>query len=243
MLDDQFPCLISQKKVKKYFLILLIFVLPLFMKAQTLNGMSGLLNTPSADVQADGTFMMGVNYLPAINQPSWGYDTGNYYFNFTFLPFLEVAYKLTLLKIKSNGTYNQDRSASFRLQLLKEKTYIPAITIGVHDFYTTSASSKGNQFFGATYIVFTKHLKFKANDIGLTSGYGTDILRNSQFIGLFGGFSINPSLFKPIKLMAEYDCNGVNLGGSLLLFRHLHILAMAQHLKYFAGGIAYRIYL
>jgi hypothetical protein len=226
----------------RYILILFIAVFPFGTNAQTLTGMTGLLNIPSADMQADGTFIMGANYLPKINQPVWGYNTGNYYFNLTFLPFLEVAYKCTLLKIKSTGRYtNQDRSATIRLRLIKEKENIPAVTIGIHDLYTEN--KKSNQYFGATYIVLTKH--FQVNDIifGVTSGYGTDALRHSQFVGPFGGLTLAHTSFKTLTLMSEYDSKGINLGGTLLLFNHLYLLSMAQQLKYFTGGVAYRIYL
>ena len=228
-------------KMKRYLFVLIISVSPLILKSQTLNGMSGLLNIPSADMQADGTFIMGANYLPEINQPTLGYNTGNYYFNLTFLPFLEVAYKLTILKMEQTGTYNQDRSFSVRLRLLKEKGCLPSATIGVHDIY--SSSGKDRQHFNATYIVFTKHFNLNRTVIGVTSGYGTDKLVKSQFVGLFGGLSLAHSDFKPLTLMADYDCKGINLGGSLLLFNHLYLLSMYQHLKYFTGGIAYRIYL
>ena len=226
--------------IRRSFLLLLAF-LPLFVNGQTLTGMSGLLNIPSADMQADGTFILGANYLPRINQPAdFYYNTENYFFNLTFLPFLEIAYKLTL--IRTPQKINQDRSASFRLQLIKEKSYLPSITVGVHDFHTTSDG--GNQFFEANYIVLTKHFKIQENDIGITAGYGTNIImKNSRFIGFFGGMSVTPGFCKPLKFMGEYDCNGVNLGGSLLLFKHLYLFSMAQHLQYFAGGMAYRIYL
>ena len=228
------------KKRKGY--LLLLALLPLFVNGQTLTGMSGLLNIPSADMQADGTFIMGANYLPKINQPaSLAYNTENYFFNLTFLPFLEVAYKLTLIKTSAN--VNQDRSASFRLQFLKEKKFLPSLTFGVHDFHTTSGGG-GNQFFEANYAVLTKHFRLIGADFGITSGYGTDIiLKKSRFVGFFGGVSVTPGFCKPLKFMGEYDCQGINLGGSLLLFKHLYLFSMAQRLQYFAGGIAYRIYL
>jgi len=226
---------------KRFVLFLLIVAMPFFSNAQTLTGTTGLLNIPSADVQADGTFIMGCNYLPEINQPMWGFHTGNYYFNLTFLPFLEVAYKCTLIRTKSTGKYTQqDRGVSVRLQVLKEKEYFPAVTIGMHDVCT---HTKCNQYFGATYVVFTKHFDIDRNFIGLTSGYGTALLKHNEFVGLFGGISVSPSFFTPATFMAEYDCKGVNVGGSLLLFRHVYFLAMAQRLKYFAGGVAYKIYL
>ncbi len=222
--------------------ILLITILPLSSYSQTLTGMSGLLNIPSADMYADGTFIVGGNYLPQINQPVFNYNTGNYFFNLTFLPFLEVAYKLTLIQTSEN--MNQDRSASFKAQLVKEKSFFPAVTIGVHDFHTTSVGN-GNQFFEANYLVATKHISFrKSADISLTIGYGTDIImKKSRFIGLFGGFSFSPSYSKQLKIIGEYDCQGFNLGGSLLILKHLNLLLFAQHLSYLAGGLSYRVYL
>ena len=58
--------------------------------AQRSLGVSGLLNIPSADMQEDGTFMAGGNYLPQEMLPQeWGYNSGNYFVNLTFLPFME----------------------------------------------------------------------------------------------------------------------------------------------------------
>jgi hypothetical protein len=227
-----------EKRVR--FLILSI-VLPFLSYTQTLNGSTGLLNIPSADMQADGTFIVGTNYLPAINQPRWNYNTANYYFDLTFLPFLEITYKCTLIKTLSSGRYTQqDRSINLRMQLMKEKKYLPAMVAGIHDIYT---HTNGNQYFGASYIVLTKHIEFKNNILGITSGYGMQLLRNNEFVGLYGGFSFTPAFFKPITLMGEYDRKGTNLGGSLFLVKHLYLFSMAQQMKYLSGGIAYRFYL
>ena len=119
---------------------------------------------------------------------------------------------------------------------------MPAITFGMHDFHTSDI--KGNQYFQANYLVLTKHIQLKLADFGFTAGYGTNIiLKNSPFLGMFGGVSVRLSFFKPLQLMAEYDTHGVNLGGSLLMFKHLYLFSMAQRLQYLAGGVAYRIYL
>ena len=76
--------------------------------AQRSLGVSGLLNIPSADMQEDGTFMAGGNYLPQEMLPQeWGYNSGNYFVNLTFLPFMEVAYRCTLLKVESTGKWNR----------------------------------------------------------------------------------------------------------------------------------------
>lgn len=221
--------------------ILLIVFLPLNSFSQTLTGISGLLNVPSAIMNADGTFIAGGNYLPKINQPVFGYNTGNYYFNLTFLPFLEVSYKLTLLQTSEN--INQDRSASFKLQVVKERPYFPAVAIGVHDVHTTSIGN-GNQFFEANYFVLSKGLALGKGSMGLTVGYGTDlIMKKSQFVGLFGGCSFSPAYLNQLKLIGEYDCHGINLGGSILILKHLNLLLFAQHMSYLAGGLSYRVYL
>lgn len=226
---------------KRVLVILITASWPFLSTGQTLSGTTGLLSVPSADKQADGTFMTGANYLPEINQPTWKYDTGNYYFNLTFLPFLEVALKCTLLKRDNTGRYTgQDRGVSLRFQLMKEKKYLPAVTLGVHDAFT---SSERNQHFGATYIVMTKHFSISRTLLGTTLGYGIDVIKGSQFVGLFGGVSLTPGFLKPLTLMAEYDGKGINLGGSLFLFNHLYLFAMAQHLTDLTGGLAYRAYL
>ena len=54
-------------------------------------GVSGLLNIPSADMQEDGTFMAGGNYLPQEMLPQeWGYNSGDVYkrqlIDFAFFP-------------------------------------------------------------------------------------------------------------------------------------------------------------
>lgn len=215
--------------------------MPSLVNAQTLTGTTGLLNIPSAEMQADGTFIIGGNYLPKINQPSLGYNSGNYYLNLTFLPFMEVALRCTLLKRKAGRYTGQDRSVNIRFQLLKEKECIPAITIGVHDLY--SEDEKGNQHVGSSYFVLTKHFDVNYAIIGVTSGYGFKILKTNQIDGVFGGLTISPCTFKPLSLMSEYDTKGINLGGSLLLFKHLYLLSMVQQLRYFTGGVAYRIHL
>jgi len=229
------------KKIFRIYLLLLTG-LPLYVHAQTLSGMSGLLNIPSADMQADGTFIVGGNYLPAVNQPTLGYNTGNYYLNLTLLPFFEVSYRATVLKM-SNGYTNQDRSVSFKIQLLKEHQYLPAVTVGASDFLTHVAGGVA-EYFEQNYFVLTKHFQIRQTDIGITTGYGTDlILKKSRFIGLFGGVAITPAFCKQLKIIGDFDCKGTNLGGSLLIIKHVYLFSMAEHLKYIAGGLAYRVYL
>lgn len=100
-------------------------------------GVTGLLNIPMADMQVDGTFMVGANYLPEQMLPDfWDYNSGNYFLNVTFLPCLEVGYRCTLMKLKT-GKWNQDRSVSLRIRPLKEGRYWPSVVVGSNDALIT----------------------------------------------------------------------------------------------------------
>ena len=66
-------------------------------QAQYSMGNTGQLNIPTADMQEAGTFMGGGNYLPDGMTP-FNFNTGNYFVNMTFLSFVELSYRCTLLK-------------------------------------------------------------------------------------------------------------------------------------------------
>ena len=85
--------------IKKLLFICLFLFSSLLLSAQLTLGTSGLLNSPSADMQPDKTVMIGGNFLnDHITPGGFPYDTYNYFLNITFLPFLEVAYTCTLFK-------------------------------------------------------------------------------------------------------------------------------------------------
>lgn len=208
--------------------------------AQPTLGTTGLLNIPTAEMQIDGTFIIGANYLPdpIISNKLFKYDTGNYYFDLTFLPFLEVSYKLTLLKV-GRDKFNQDRSVAVRGLLLKESKSIPAIVVGMDDIY--SSSENGNHFFKSFYSVATKSFKWNPVNVSLTIGQRAESIKSFTHGAFFTGCSLNLVEIESLKLLAEYDGNVFNAGASLLLFRHLKIQAFAYDLKYLTGGIQYSI--
>jgi hypothetical protein len=209
--------------------------------AQPTEGASGLMKVPSAEMQIDGTFSIGANYLPdAVTPEPFDYNTGNYYLNITFLPFLELTYRSTLLRWDEN--HNQDRSFGLHLRFLKESKLLPALVIGGNDLYT-SAPGNGNQYFNSYYVVSTKHLMFRNNQLVFNLGYGFGQDHRENIKGVFGGISFSPASAPALKLMAEYDSRVVNTGFEILLFKHLYLLGMVYDLKTPTGGIAYRIYL
>ena len=116
----------------------------------------------------------------------WGYNSGNYFVNLTFLPFMEVAYRCTLLKVESTGKWNQDRSVSLRLRPLKEGKWWPSVVIGSNDLLTTGElnpflDSGGNRYFSSVYAVGTKHFGFYGHDICLPNDAGEWNTRTSHW--------------------------------------------------------------
>lgn len=215
--------------------------------AQTLLGTTGWLNIPTAEMQEDGTFYIGASYIDQNyldNFHGGKYNVISYYFDLTFLPFLEINFGNTRILDNIDNNNTVDRRFSFRFRPLRERKYVPAIVIGVHDIYTSIAKEKEyNQYFSAIYIVLTKHIPVNKSEFGVTLGYGFDVFRNNRFTGLFGGVSFSPGFYRPLKFIAEYDGKSINLGGNVLLFKHLFLYAMLSDVKYFSGGLAYRVYL
>jgi len=215
--------------------------------SQSLMGTTGWLNIPTADMQEDGTFILGGTYINKNYIEAYGegeYDAVTYYFNLSFLPFMEINFGNTRLLNYDKGSATVDRRFSVRIRAVRERKYIPAIVVGVHDVFTSiSKESQTNQYFSSMYIVASKNIPVKKSEFGITLGYGINAFRNNQFLGLFGGVSFSPGFYRPLKFIAEYDGKGINLGGNILFFKHLFIYAMVHDVKYFSGGLAYRVYL
>lgn len=213
--------------------------------AQYSLGTTGLLTVPSAAMQADGRFMAGVNYLPGEMMPEkLNQNTGNYFVNITFLSFVEVAYRATILRnFRGSDNWQQDRSVALRLRPLKEGRYYPAIVVGSNDVFTTNelnplAESSGNRYFSSVYAVGTKHFAVRGHIIGLTAG-GYFLSRNSMYEGFFGGFTYSPAFARQLTLIGEYEKNSVNAGIAARLFNHVSIHLFTYDFKAVSGGMRY----
>ena len=110
-------------KFKQGLMVCCLLCCALKVQAQYSMGNTGLLNIPTADMQEAGTFMGGGNYLPDGMTP-FNFNTGNYFVNMTFLSFVELSYRCTLLKTRrydgKRGYFQQDRSMTARIRPLKE---------------------------------------------------------------------------------------------------------------------------
>ncbi len=246
--------------IKKVIILIFIVCNSNLLFAQLTYGTTGLLHAPSAEMQRDKTVMIGGNFMnKEITPATWYYNTYNYYLNVTIFPFLEVAYTCTLFKAEAlglapygyTGFTNQDRYFSFRLRALKEGQlwkYAPAVVLGTSDPFTSSGggvidSKEGNGYFSRFFIAATKHFQIGNETIGAHLSYLYNRRIEYKLNGFAGGISYSPSKLPDLKLIAEYDSKDVALGCTYLFFNHLHLQMEMQQMKYFTGGVMYKIYL
>lgn len=163
-----------------------------YANGQALRGTTGLLHAPTAEMQADGTFMMGANVLDLVPLHYYTFNneithTFNYYFNITFFSFLEIGYTCTLNYAVHGSSYfpefvwgtysNQDRSFYARVRLWKDgwwKSWTPQVVFGMDDPASHTRNGGGSitvtdgtmydNHFTRYYLAFTKH--FLIPDVG-----------------------------------------------------------------------------
>ena len=182
-------------------------------RAQFTDGSTGLLQMPTAEMQADGTFMLTTNFLNKHSLPTsgWNYNTVQYGICVSFWGRMEIGYVCTIF----NGAWdprpdkthreeimrNQDRHFTGRICLLREGefglSWMPSLVVGVIDPVSASASREyiggdlsgsGNGYFNRNFIVMTKHFQTPWGALGAHAGYQynrrTDYLINGPCAGV-----------------------------------------------------------
>lgn len=207
-------------------------------KAQSLPGTSGLVSIPTATIARDGDLTLGVNVIAAeyheyVADQFEGDAAIVQFATIGFLPFVEVGLRLTRLDSDIPQALG-DRMVSVRVRVLRESEYLPALALGAHDLV-------GTRIFHATYAVATKTTATASGELGLTVGYGYDLLgidaAGRQFDGLFGGVSLAPRRW--VTLLAEYDGERPNAGIRLGPLHGAALLATLQNGDGLSGGISY----
>ena len=253
-------------------LILLINILFFSIKSygQFTDGMTGLLHMPNAEMQKDGTFVVGGNFLnyrnvPFINKSRYKYNTYNYFLNITFLDRIEISYICTLNKGVPYSSYwppqtwgkfsNQDRHFAAKLQLTKEREWwehMPAIAIGVSDPTTGEGSTDysnfgvdgdGNGYFNRWYIAMTKHIQIKGvGELGVHATYLYNKRTDYPLNGPAFGVNFRPDFHRNLNLIAEYDAKTINVGATYSLWAdHFNFLFELQEGKYISAGLVYKV--
>lgn len=212
------------------------------LEAQSLTGTTGYFNIPSGEIYEDKTMFAGTNRLHR-DYKEWGspdHHAMNFFITTTYLPFAEISIRFNrMIGLDDYSSTVGDRMASARVQALKEGNYRPAVVLGVQNFFTTLSSGEASHF-NSTYIAATKNFRLTKvlSNVGLTAGYGTDILTasNYQFLGLFGGIKITPQYLEFMELMFEYDGDKWNAGARITIMKHVVLLGGMEGLDAFSGG-------
>ena len=224
--------------------------------AQQYYGMNGLVNVPSADMDTVPVAHVGAHFLNEHMIPDIMTIDGEKYNSWTnylsVQPFkwIEVGYGYTLQKFHKNGNpnaevgfYSKDRYFSLRLQPILEKNLWPSVVIGGQDVWGSYdyGRSKSN-FYQNFYVAISKHLEFWNHRFGAHLAYRywrQDY--NKRWNGVVGGLTFQPSFYKPLRVIGEYDGEFVNIGADCTLWSYLMIQVSLQNFKYFSGGACLRV--
>ncbi len=207
--------------------------------SQSLSGLSGLLNIPTAEITSDGRINIGANYLERNHLKYAGgkKDVIAPFVTIGFLPFLEVSIRITRQLNYSGESHVMDRMFSCKIKFINEDNFLPVVALGLHNPYSTDPRAK---HFTATYFVLSKNIEINSfiNKFHVTLGYGSEIIEaeDYQYVGLFGGVSL--TIFKSIEIMGEYDAERFNAGFRFTLFNHIKLLGGVMDFKHFSGGAA-----
>jgi hypothetical protein len=232
-----------------FFALIVLFSFTFFPSArcQSVSGIPGYVRIPVATFNEEGSLVFGSSFMPQQHLPYTNYtrDALAVFVNLTFLSFVEVDLRVTRqLDVPSGYTHVVDRVPTLRFRVLKEQKWIPAVAVGFHDILTSLESGSARHF-GASYLVVTKnfHLKKLHLEIGTTAGWGAGsfIWKNDEFIGPFGGFSLNLDHAEWVNLLFDYDGVTFNTGLRFICFKHLFITAATMNFDSFTGTISYRL--
>ena len=231
---------------------------------------SGLLQTPTAEMNPSGTFMLSSNFLNKHTLPSsiyWDYHTFNYGVNITFWSRLEIEYVMTLIDGSKMQRYisewysimkNQDRHFTAKVLLLKERDFglnwMPALAIGVSDpitgardrDYVEELTNGGNAGLTRYYIAVTKHFKTRVGEIGAHLGYQYNNIEDIHYNSPCAAIDWKPIWLQKenvvrTKFISEFDGRTFNIGAIVSLWRdHFDAMIELQAMKWVTAGIRYK---
>jgi hypothetical protein len=150
-----------------------------------MNGQTGLVEMPSARIDADGTLRFGVSH----DRPYRAFWS-----SLSMFPWLELGARYTSIDYttaisSAYGTY-KDKTFDAKLRLLPESTYLPELSIGKMDFLGSV------RVFPANYVAMSK----KIGPLDFTLGYG-----DKRIDGGFGGITYQPAWARSFEFVYEYD--------------------------------------
>lgn len=194
------------------------------LQAQFVDGTSGLLCMPSAEMPDDATFMITNNFLnkaflPDCEGYGWNdHGTFGYAIDVAFWGRLEIAYSCTIIHTSKMRpgiyTFNQDRHFAAKVGVTKEgdfgKEWMPSLSVGISDLISSGGAegdyidgnvgSTGNGFFNRYYIVASKSFQTPWGDMSGHLGYQYSRRKDGMPTGPQAAVTWNP-----IWLKDKYD--------------------------------------
>lgn len=209
----------------------------------------GLLQAPTARMRPDGEFGAGISTVRPYNQ---------LHVFLQVLPWLETTLRytsITNLKYSNDPSFSgnqqdKDKSADFKVRLLQEGSYWPAIALGIqdvggtglfsseylvssyhyYDFDMSAGLAWGREGSGGDipnpFGVFGHHfdrVRGAGNgSVGLGGGLGLSNWFTGKTIGAFGGLAWNTPI-KGLSLRVEYDGNDYQQEAHINLRQNTHV--------------------
>lgn len=245
------------------FLLLAVFI----SRGQFYDCSTGLLQSPSAEMNESGTFMITTAFLNKHLLPeAWGYHTFGYGINITFWSRLEIGYVMTIFDGKRAPNpnpilFNQDRHFCAKVLILRENEFgipwMPSLAIGTSDPLTAGNGGArdyfddsdiiNNNYFNRYYLIATKHFNSRIGAIGGHLGY--QYSRDQAYKGVCAAIDWMPIWLQKenvvrSKLIAEFDGRTFNVGAIVSLWRdHFDAMIELQAMKWVTAGIRYKLVL
>jgi len=203
-------------------------------------GTTGLLSIPTAQVQPDGSFTLGANWVDKYHrQGAWAGGTMAQYLTVGVLPGLELALCATNVNGRlglqewertDGGGYSIDRQVSLQWRVLSDGQGRLSLAVGSQDFLGMGDLGPGtsNRLYRANYLVASSRWR----RIRLHAGLGT-----GRLDGAFAGVDLR--LGRRTVLIAERDCQFTNAGLRIAIAPRLKADLALMDLESLAGGLAY----
>lgn len=172
-----------------------------FPASMSLQGFTGIMNSPTANVQKEGTF--GFWYAKQRDHAFPYQHEDNYLFSVGLFSFLEAGGRVT---VGLSPSANNDLSVQFKLTTApftpKDYPWLPSLAFGMQDI----GLGDNGRFFRSTYFVGTSEI----DRLRLSLGYG---LGPDRMDGMFGGVELK--VFDWLHLLGEYGTNDKSWGSGV----------------------------
>lgn len=219
---------------KRFSFLILVMLMVSSVRGQQYVGQSGLIHVPSADMDTAGVARVGLHYIPKEIMPdrmtcdNEKFNSLTNYLSLTAFKWVQVSYGYTLWKMHRNnksynktGFYSKDRYFSIKLQPIQENEWWPSVVVGGNDVWGSGEDGwSGSNYYRNYYVALSKHVDLGGHLLGGHIAYRTWKLNsNHKWNGVVGGVTVQPSFYRPLRLMCEWDGNEFNVGADCLLFK------------------------